>query len=130
MGSVRVDDSDTTFQAVVERAFASATGQDLGFDDHIISAYSRQMLLLIEFVSLIGTYFLRNSLSFLWSFGDFSVRHANAILLSVRRSAAIKHRRRLTVLSRLAERYSCMERDLVCCWAIELRMGEPWSRRY
>ena len=34
----RVDNPDTSFQAVVKGAFASTTGKDLSFNDHVISS--------------------------------------------------------------------------------------------
>lgn len=35
--NAREDDSDTSLEPVVERALSSTTGQDLGFDNHIVA---------------------------------------------------------------------------------------------
>ena len=35
---IRIDDPDASLESIVERAFASPTGKDLSFDDHIIAA--------------------------------------------------------------------------------------------
>lgn len=39
--SIRVDNPDASFQAIVKGAFPSSASQDLSFDDHILSAYAR-----------------------------------------------------------------------------------------
>jgi hypothetical protein len=37
-GSIRVDNSDTALEAVVEGALSTATGEDLGLDNSIVTA--------------------------------------------------------------------------------------------
>lgn len=59
----RVDNADTTLQAVIEGSFSSATSQDLGLDDHILT-----------------TNLLRNSLGLRCRFGDRALWHTDAIL--------------------------------------------------
>lgn len=69
----RVDDANTTLQAIVEAALSTATGEDLGLDDHVLGA------------NLLG-----HSLCFLGRLGYRALGNADAILLKRFLSAEIK----------------------------------------
>ena len=107
---VRIDDSDTSLQSIIETAFTTTTGENLSLDDHIVPTYS-----------------LRNGLGFVGGLCDLARRHTDAILATVSRCFGAQRAGPLTDLRRLAERYSWMDKFRTCCCRIELRIGESWQ---
>ena len=76
---LRVDDSDSSFQAIVEGALASTASKHLGFDNHIISACSDQQNSRRN-VRHVSTDMLRYALCFSRRAGNLAFWYANAIL--------------------------------------------------
>lgn len=100
----RVDDANTTLEAVVKGSLATAASEDLGLDDHVLAA------------NLVG-----DSLCLLGGVGDGALGNTDTILylvsLMFRESQRPVVRRGqvfFTFLRRSAERYSWMLRALRC----------------
>ena len=120
---VRVNHSHSSFQAIVECTLPSASSQDLGLDDHVISAYNTVSDRSKFPPESINPY--RCS----WQSSPPLPQYEQPLPL-VRRCHTANRKPiftadepfALTVFSRFAERYSCMERSRFCCKA-QLRTG-------
>lgn len=47
-GDGRVDDSDTTLEAVVEVTFSSSTSKNLGLDNHVIAGWILSVFVVVR----------------------------------------------------------------------------------
>ena len=82
--NARVDNSDTTLEAVVEVTLSSATSKDLSLDDHVITLYS----LLVGILRIYAASYLRTNglcyiLSLLCVVSDIALGDLDAVLSRV-----------------------------------------------